>query len=45
MDVLVFRANFLGIKGNTLLNFRGADWGPEAKGKPLDVASQLKLSR
>ena len=23
--------------------FRGADWGLEAKGKRLDVASQLKL--
>ena len=45
MDVLIFRANFLGIKGNTLLNFRGAYWGLEAKGKRLDVASQLKLSR
>ena len=30
---LIFRANFLGLKGNILLNFRGADWGLEAKGK------------
>ena len=45
MDVLKFRANFFGIKEIILLNFRGADWGLEAKGKRLDVASQLKLSR
>ena len=35
MDVLIFRAEliFLGIKGNTLLNFRGARLGAGGQGK------------